>query len=158
RSEGIVSRARARALTVAGRLTQLQEGGSAASYRLLDEGLAMARALEDRPLVAGTLLLIVDQAPRHLTTEQCQALGEEALALHRELGDRRGTAVALVTLGLICLREDARRARALFEEGAVALREWGTSASLAWACYHLGRAQYVLGEYALASEVGRECL
>jgi tetratricopeptide (TPR) repeat protein len=158
RSEAIVSPAHARALTIAGRLAQLQEGGSATSYRLLEEGLAMARAVEDRPLVACALLFIVDQAPAHLTQQQRQALCEEALALYRELGDRRGTAVALVTLGLTCFAEDARRARALFEEGSVALREWGSSTSLAWACFHLGRAQYFVGEYEQAAEVGRECL
>src|SRR5262249_18279384 len=127
RSGGQVSRARARALTIAGRLAQLHEGGSAASYQLLEEGLAMARALEDRPLAAATLLYIVDQTPRHLTGEQRQALCEEALALYRELGDRQGTGVALITLGLTCLTGDAQRARALFEEGTVVLRQLGGS-------------------------------
>jgi predicted ATPase len=158
RSGAIVSSARARALTIAGRLAQLQDGGPAASYRLLEEGLAMARALEDRPLVAWTLLFMVDQAPRHLTAEQCQALCEESLALYRELGDRRGMAVALITLGLICYTEDARRARAFYEEGAAALRELGSSRALAWACFHLSSACYSVGDYEPASAAGRECL
>jgi tetratricopeptide (TPR) repeat protein len=100
----------------------------------------------------------VDQTPRHLTGEQRQALCEEALALYRELGDRRGTSVALITLGLTCLTGDARRARALFEEGTVVLRQLGGSRALAWACLHLGSARYLVGEYEPASEVARECL
>lgn len=118
----------------------------------------MARALEDRPRVASILLFMADQAPAHLTATQGQALGEEALALYRELGDRRGTAVALITLGLTCSTEDARRSRAFYEEGVAALRELGSSRALAWACFHLSSACYSVGDYEPASEVGRECL
>jgi predicted ATPase/DNA-binding SARP family transcriptional activator len=157
RSGATVSRARARALTLAGRLAQLQDGSSAAVYRLHEEGLAMARALDDRPLVASILLFMADQARVHWTVEQCQALCEEALALYRELGERRGTAVALITLGLICGGEDRRRARSHLEEGVAALRELGTTRALAWACYHLSSAHYWLGDYEPAGTAGREC-
>jgi predicted ATPase/DNA-binding SARP family transcriptional activator len=158
RSGTIRSRDRARALVTAGRLAAYQSGAFAASHRLLEEGLALARALDDRPLVASTLLFQAELAYQHLTAEQCEAYCEEALALCRELGDRRGMAVALITLGLIARDEDGRRARAFYEEGVASLRELGSSATLAWACFHLRNAQYLVGEYEAASEVGRESL
>jgi predicted ATPase/DNA-binding SARP family transcriptional activator len=158
RSEGLVSCTRARALTIAGRLALFQEGSSATVDRLLEEALVIARALDDRPLVASILLFQADQSRVHRAAQECRALCEEALALYRELGDRRGTAVALITLGLICEGEDWRRARAYYEEGTIVLRELGRLQPLAWAYFHLCSACYVVGDYEPAAAAGHESL
>jgi tetratricopeptide (TPR) repeat protein len=65
-----------------------------------------------------------------------RALGQQSLAICRELSDRRGIAAALNTLGQVALVErDFRAARAMHEESLAIRRElgdrWGISASLA---------------------------
>lgn len=68
-----------------------------------------ARALA----AAGRLSWIADECP------QCGQTQEEALGIFRELGDTRGTAVALVDLGFLALEvPDFPRAHALFDEAA----------------------------------------
>ena len=79
-------------------------------------------------------------------TATARAHAEEALALHRTLGDARGTADSLWQLGYVIAEEgDAASARPLFEESARLFSELGdqhhavaVTRSLAWAHDLLG--------------------
>ncbi|MGH2671344.1 MAG: ATP-binding protein [Actinomycetota bacterium] len=128
----------------------------------LKEGLdRIARALgaDPRPTIAranaltGAFDLAVD-AGDHAAS---RAWGEEALALHRALGNDWGVAYVQMGLGLLLAFEDRfAEARPLFEESVRGFRElgdehWDMQASrrLAWAYESLGdvqRAREIQGE------------
>jgi predicted ATPase/DNA-binding CsgD family transcriptional regulator len=66
---------------------------------------------------------------------QARRFGEESLALFRDLGDQRGMAAALGSLGLLArFRHDYAQARALYEQSLALLRElddrWGIAQTL----------------------------
>ena len=97
-----------------------------------------------RPTVArgkalnGASMLGVDGAAR-------RSHAEEALALHRELGDAWGTAQSQLVLGSSVAAENMARAQQLYEESAQAFDHLGDEHSaltayrgLAWACISLG--------------------
>jgi non-specific serine/threonine protein kinase len=70
---------------------------------------------------------------------------EEALALHRALGDPWGTAHSQLVLASSIAAEDMTRARQLYDQSARAFRELGdehyaliVTRGLAWACISLG--------------------
>ncbi len=97
-----------------------------------DQTAARARALN------GASMLAIGGA-----TATLQA--EEALALHRALGDAWGTAHSQLVLGSSVASEDMTRAQQLYDESARAFRELGdehyvliVTRHLAWACISLG--------------------
>ena len=73
---------------------------------------------------------------------------EEALALHRALGDAWGTADSRYLLGAVAEEGDFARAQQLFEESVRAFRELGdehyallATRALAWMCSELGERE-----------------
>jgi len=99
-----------------------------------DERPTAARA---KALIGASMLAIGD------ATARLQA--EEALALHRALGDAWGTAHSQLVLGSSVAAEDMTRAQQLYDESARAFRELGdehyvliVTRGLAWACITLG--------------------
>jgi predicted ATPase/DNA-binding CsgD family transcriptional regulator len=75
--------------------------------------------------------------------ERAVALSEEALALARDLGDRRSAAAALTTLGLVALvLGDFARAEANLAEGLALFEADGDVRAGAWAMRHLGTVAY----------------
>jgi predicted ATPase/DNA-binding winged helix-turn-helix (wHTH) protein len=88
-----------------------------------------------------------------------RTLGEESLALVRELGDLSGIAASLDNLATLAYGEgDYASCRALYEESLAIFREvhdrWGTAATLD----NLGTAVSVQGDYAFARALHEESL
>jgi predicted ATPase/class 3 adenylate cyclase len=90
-----------------------------------------------KALIGASMLAIGGRAAR------LQA--EEALALHRALGDPWGTAHSQLVLASSIAAEDMTRARQLYDQSARAFRELGdehyaliVTRGLAWACISLG--------------------
>jgi predicted ATPase/class 3 adenylate cyclase len=91
---------RAAALGQAGRRTR-NAGDAAGGRRLLEEGLALARALGDDALVARALSELGFTSRARGDYPAARRELEEALALYRRLGDRWGVAHALSHLALL---------------------------------------------------------
>jgi len=123
---------RAKALAVSGSLA-VAAGGFARAEGLLDEALALYRALGDERGVARALfgqgeLAFVAGDPAHAV-----ACRERALALSRRVGDRWGVAMALYNLGGTA--RDTARAELLLRESKELFDaqgdRWGVAAALA---------------------------
>ena len=71
--------------------------------------------------------------------ERATVLGEEGLALAREMGDPAGIVAGLQNLGIVALRQnELGRSQALFEEAIVLQREIGDTAGVARSLQALG--------------------
>jgi predicted ATPase/class 3 adenylate cyclase len=119
-----------------------------------DAGGDRARALRARALYGAATL-----ASTQNDLDRAVALGEESLAISRELGDRALAANALNTLGLIALHQgNVHRAAVLCGEGLLICRELGDSWMIARALTSLGQTAYVRGDFARAASLFEECL
>ena len=84
---------------------------------------------------------------------------EESLALYRELGDKQGLKVALITLGEVAMMlEDTAWAMALIEEGLALSRQLEDTLMMGWAFNHLGHVAQIQGEYERARQLHKESL
>jgi predicted ATPase/transcriptional regulator with XRE-family HTH domain len=91
--------------------------------------------------------------------ERAMALEEEALALYRALGDRRGIASRLGALGAHhANRGDLAAAAPLFEESLALLRELGERQKVATALGNLGHVALLQGDPARAAALLDEAL
>ena len=90
--------------------------------------------------------------------EESLRLFEEAVALLRELDDRRHLASALLNLGVGLARHggDPERATALYEEALGLYRELGNALSMAHCLVNLGNRAKATGHLALAESRYRE--
>jgi predicted ATPase/class 3 adenylate cyclase/DNA-binding CsgD family transcriptional regulator len=80
--------------------------------------------------------------------DRAEELGEQSLALYRELGDTMGIASCLHLLADIAWgRGNLTRARALGEESLLLFREVHDKRSVAYLLYHLGSLAIEQGEY-----------
>ena len=87
------------------------------------------------------------------------ALFEEALALHRDLGDRRGIATALGNLGAVARYQgDYRRATTLYEEALARVRDLGDTHGIAIGLSSLGAVAWVQGDHRRATAQLAEAL
>src|SRR6266699_3197155 len=85
------------------------------------------------------------------------AADEEGLALYRELGDQRGIAFSLGTLGNIAwVRSDPATARSLLEEALALFREVDDQEYAAYALFSLGLVASSRGEYTRACALYEE--
>jgi predicted ATPase len=141
--EPVATEARARALDGAGYLAGEQGDGEARA--LLEASLSCARQLGSPATVAMaathlSLYLPVDQADEALT------LGEEAVSLAREAGDRWTLALALNNLGEIA-RElgESERATTLYEESYLICRELGDASRMSLCLGNLGEMAFMAG-------------
>ncbi len=114
-------RALAKASWIAWEQTELER-----AIALGEEGLKLARALEDEEGAAATLFNLGVAVMIRGELERATAHFEESLPLFRELGDKWGLANSLDCLGLLTMfRGDYERAKALIEEGLAVSRESG---------------------------------
>jgi len=149
---------RARALNSAGSLARRQ-GDYARAVSLLEEALALGRALGDTPGSAGALGNLGLVAHARGEYARAAALHEEALALWRALGDARGVSVSLGNLGRVALQQgDEARALALLEETLQLKRRLGDTRGLAGTLTSMGRIAARRGEYARAAALLEESL
>jgi predicted ATPase/class 3 adenylate cyclase len=87
------------------------------------------------------------------------ALLADALALYRELGDRRGIALTVGTLGAVAQEQgEHERAAALHAESLAAYRELGDKHRIARALGNLGVVARGAGDYARAAALHAESL
>jgi len=141
-----------------------RQGDYAGGRPVLEEGLTLARGLEDTPggarLRAGTLLLLGLTLLGQGEAARARSLLEESLSLFREQGDHRGIATALNGLGT--LEADHARATAYYEESVAVSRAAGDSRLEAMVLGNLGVRAFQRGDparaaalYAESLEVGR---
>jgi predicted ATPase/class 3 adenylate cyclase len=91
--------------------------------------------------------------------DQGEALQAECLALYRELGDKRGMAIALNDLGISSnVRGDYERASAFLEESLELSRELGDAWGVAVVLGSLGWTALVNGDYERATTLSEESL
>jgi tetratricopeptide (TPR) repeat protein len=126
-------------------------GAAAQGQALAQEGLARARQLEVRPLEAlflNALSVIADIQVKRLVSLE---MDEQDLLINRELGNRRGEAIALVNLGTGWLRLGAdSRATAYFEDGLQLARSIGDRLTQANTLSNLSVLALRRGDAALA--------
>jgi DNA-binding CsgD family transcriptional regulator len=100
--------------------------------------------------------IIADRQGDH---ERAAALFEEALSLHRNVGDVRGVAVSLNNLGFAMLsRGDGERAMTLFEEALARDRENRDAEGIACSLVNLGLAALIRGKLGRAAKLLEESL
>ncbi|HZO28356.1 MAG TPA: tetratricopeptide repeat protein [Chloroflexota bacterium] len=87
------------------------------------------------------------------------ALFEESLAIHRQLGDKLGTARALGNLAAVALFQgDYGRSTTLFEEGLALFRELGDDDGIARSLNYVGSIARNQGQHERATELFQESL
>ena len=150
--------ARARALFVAAVLA-VHQGDAATASELLEEGLPLAREIEDSWCVAFMLQVAASLAWRQGQLDRAVELGEESLAGMRAIGDRTGIGSILWQLA------QARRRRGeigpathLLEESIAVGRETGDPWLVAESLEGLGAIAHDAGEHALACSHHEEAL
>ena len=130
-----------------------------------NEGLAfLERALAGSAGVAAdvrakALLAAARLAFNQSNYDQGEILAQQSLALFRELGDRRGVALALDRLGMAAWRRgDFATARVLMEEDLALFKELGDRDRVAWSLFTLGLLNNKQGEYTRACALFEESL
>jgi non-specific serine/threonine protein kinase len=152
------SAARASALTAHG--TAASKQGDLATARTLHErGLAMARTLGDRSLIAaalGNLVIVAIEADDYATAKTMQ---EQLLAERRAFGDPRTIASSLGRLGVIDIQlGELASARAALEEALRINRTLRDPAAIANTLFNLAVLASFREDYATAHALGSESL
>ena len=153
-----VSAARAKALNAAGHLAQYQ-GDYARSTTLLEEGLAISRALEYETGTAVAVGLLGEVARFQHDYTRARVLLEESLKLERELGNTWG--IASTTYRLAELAADQGRddqARTLHEQSLVLRRELGHRRAIAASHEKLGWIAFRAHDFDAARALFEESL
>ena len=123
--------------------------------------LARALAREGRPTAAraGALQAAASLAYGQADLTAAQPLYRESLEVHRQLGDRAGTAEAAGGLGNVRRDEgDYAAARGHYEEALALFREAGHTRGVAWSLGNLGSVLLPQGELAAAKALYEESL
>jgi predicted ATPase/DNA-binding CsgD family transcriptional regulator/DNA-binding XRE family transcriptional regulator len=154
-----LSAARARALRLAGWLAFLNSE-LAEARGLLEESIALARALEDHLECAQSLVdLAMVDVNSGADAARVATLCGEGLALARELRSPWLTHEALYILGQLAWREqELDTAMGRFEECLRIARELGNAYVLGWTLSRLGHVALGQGDYRRAAELERESL
>jgi predicted ATPase/class 3 adenylate cyclase len=120
--------------------------GLAFLERALASSAEVATDVRAKALLAAARLAFVQS---HYT--RGEVLAQESLALFRELGDRRGIALALDRLGTAAWRRgDFAAARGLLEEGLALFRALDDQGRVAWSLFTLGLLNAKQGAYTRA--------
>jgi len=125
----------------------VQHGHSREARSFLERALSSSEG-ERTSLRARALWAAADLAIWRGDLPQTMLLGQQSLALYRELGDVRGMATCLITLGRFAWRTGkTTEAIALSEEGVQLLRQIGGPGEVATALFFLGIPVSMHGEY-----------
>lgn len=145
-------------LHVTGNLARAQ-GDYARAQTLYEECLAIRRAHDDRPGIAGALHNLGIVAHERGDYDRAIRLHEEVLPLARAGGDPYALAFIHTTFGeAVHAAGDAERAVALYEEGLRQFRRIGHAWGIALALTRLGDAALRRGDPARAAALHRESL
>jgi predicted ATPase/class 3 adenylate cyclase len=120
-----------------------------------------ALSSDDRPTSAraGALRAAADIAGSKGDLTTCRARTNEALAMHRALGDRRGVALSLWSLGYVSVEEgNAAEGQRFLEESVRILRELGDEHTTLHVTRTLAFAYHQLGDLDRARELHEENL
>ncbi len=160
--EGVLARAgelgsppaRANVIGGAGAIAWLLGDNHIAHFRL-EQSVALARALDDKRLIAEMLIflgwVVLDQDKDDALAA---LLFEESLGIARELGDKMGLANAFTALGGLSRRRgDYKQAYAFFEESRTIFQELGATWEVAMALIELGEVVRLQGEHLRAQEL-----
>jgi predicted ATPase/class 3 adenylate cyclase/DNA-binding XRE family transcriptional regulator len=140
-------------------LTAFSDDGRQRISALLEESLALFRAVGDRSGIAAVLTVQGAYAWSLGDYPQATPRLNEALALHRELGDRYGMAIVLHKLGDTARDQgDTTRATALLEESLALSREEGFVVQVASILNGLGDVACRQGDYPRAMALYWEAL
>jgi predicted ATPase/class 3 adenylate cyclase len=130
-----------------------------AARTLLEQSLALSRALNDRRGTAFSLNNLGGVEKEQGNLPAARAFYEESLGLLRELGDRHVAAGVLGNLAMVAHDGgDLGGARALAEESLALSRELGDQGRVADALNTLGSIASDLGDLATASGLAQESL
>jgi predicted ATPase len=148
----------AKALHGAAVLDSLQ-GDYDSARRYDEEGLAIARELEDKESIPSFLDNLGIMARQHGDYASARSLYEESLALKRVIGDKRGIAMSLDALGILSRQQgDFTLGRSLYEESLALRREIGDKQGIAFALSNLGNAFQTEGDLPRARSLLEESL
>jgi predicted ATPase/DNA-binding SARP family transcriptional activator len=149
---------RARALQGAGALAR-QQGDYQQATALLEEALALRRALGDRPNIARVLGNLGVVAYFQGEYGRATNLYQEALAVLREVGDTYSIAVWLNNLGLVVYAQgDYQRAAALYQEALSLQRDVGDTLGIAGSLGNLGEVAHTQKDYERATDLYQQAL
>src|SRR5438445_386721 len=162
RVPGADPRLRARGLNRLGSLL-LWQGEAERARVVIEDALALGRALEDADITARSLAQLGRRAlqigPPEEGMRAATQLLDEALALRQQLGDRRGAANVRTHLGWLALGQRAyEHAEPLAQEALAAYREVGDEAGATVALGVLGLAAGEQGATARAVALLRQGL
>jgi tetratricopeptide (TPR) repeat protein len=147
-----------RALLTTGDMARIL-GEYAMSQALFEQGLVIARHLEDPVTIATALGELSRLAGFRGEYDEATRMGEEGLAILEGLSDPSSLAEALRELGMVnYLAGDVQRARALQERSLAVAREHGDQRTISNALFSLGLTYHVSGEIALAKRFYEESL
>jgi predicted ATPase/DNA-binding SARP family transcriptional activator/DNA-binding CsgD family transcriptional regulator len=150
--------AQVKALAVAGWLAW-EQSDFERSIELSEEGLALARQLEDKVGIAATLFNLGTVKMLQGESEQAATLFEKTLPLFRELGDKRGLSWSIFGLGIVAgTKRDYGQAKALAQESLALSRESGDVYSIALVLSNLGLMAVHQEEYGRAEALCKESL
>jgi predicted ATPase/DNA-binding XRE family transcriptional regulator len=151
RGAAIAAGARADALTSLGVLAQRQ-GDYERAVTVLEEGLALWRAADDRRGSARALLIFGNVVKERGQYQEATALFEQSLQLSQEAGDRAHSVSALGNLGLMAAHQgDLVTARERFEKALDLARELGDKRLRAVTLQNLADIALQMGGLAEAS-------
>lgn len=126
--------------------------------RAFQKCLALARTSQDGHWIALALNgLAVTVAEVEADYERAWSYFEESLIVSRRIGDRFGTARALVNMGSLAQeREQYAEARQMYEESLAIYRDIEYEHGIAAALNYLGQVTYLSGDYDRARTLIRE--
>ncbi len=134
------------------------KGETLQAHGLLEEGLALARALDDDWLAAWMLRNLGRVAHDHQDDEAAFQFLEESLDLTRRVGDTRGIALSLHYLGVVSLGSRLEQAHEHLTESIELFRQIGDRRGLAWGLHYLAIAALELGDIEAAHQAEVESL
>jgi predicted ATPase/tRNA A-37 threonylcarbamoyl transferase component Bud32 len=131
----------------------------AASDKLLNESLEIARSSEDKRSIAVSLNALAVIARDKGDLVASAALFEESLVLWKDLCDRLAVARALSNLATVVKSQgEYAHAHTLFEECLAIFRELGERTGIAWSLNHQGDVLRDQGDLATARSLYEESL
>jgi predicted ATPase/DNA-binding CsgD family transcriptional regulator len=134
-------------------------GDYAAARALGEEGLDIARTLNDRRGIAWTLNDLGQLAYYQGHYAEARAHCQESLTILRQLGERRGVGDDLFVLAVVSyFEEDQAAARLLFEQSLAIARALGDQLGTAENLMGLGLTFHVQGDPATAKRLYEECV
>jgi predicted ATPase/class 3 adenylate cyclase len=136
-----------------------RQGDYVATHTALEQGIAIARELGDKPSMARSYNTLGNVAYQQGDYSTARSNYKQSLALYREVEDKRGIANELTNLGNVAVSQgDYSAARSLYEPSQALYRELGDKRGLASGITSLGDVAFAQGDYATARSLNEQGL